>query len=566
MSADNNNRRQSATSGTKKKRRFHKKKKIDDSKLKRELDTDEHKVPLEELVTRLGTDLNLGLTSEAAERKLLEDGPNALTPPKMTPEWLKFTRCLFMGFAILLWIGAALCFLGYGLQWSSSDHPPGDNMYLGIVLVLVVLVTGLFSYYQEHASSKVMESFKKLIPQYATAIRDGITKEIPAEDLVSGDIIKVKFGDRLPADIRIISAQSFKVDNSSLTGESDPLSRSTECTHDNPLETKNLAFFSTNIVEGIGTGIVIATADRTVMGRIAHLASATDTSSTTMSREMNFFVNIIVVASAVMGVVFLSALLALGYNWMVAIVFLIGIILGNVPEGLLTTVTVILTLTAKRMAKKNCLVKALECVETLGSTSVICSDKTGTLTQNRMTVSHMWFDNEIHEADTSDAQVAATHDNESPTWAALSRVVILCNRAEFKEGQERFPVIKRECSGDASEIALLKFAELTVGGVSDSRNKNTKVCEIPFNSTNKYQVSIHEIFNDTSGRHVLVMKGAPERILDRCSTILIQGSEVPLSNEWRDAYQEAYDSLGGLGERVLGFADYILPADRKSVV
>jgi sodium/potassium-transporting ATPase subunit alpha len=539
------------------------KKKVKTEELKAEIDTDDHKIPLAELERRLKTDFEKGLTSEDARARLLRDGPNALTVQPGVPEIVKFMTKMFGGFAILLWIGAGLCFLAYGISFSSSDHPPADNLYLAIVLIGVVVITGCFSYYQDAASSKVMESFKNLVPQFAVAIRDGKTADIRAEDLVVGDIVNVKFGDRVPADIRILYCQSFKVDNSSLTGESEPQSRSIEFTHDNPLETKNLAFFSTNIVEGTAKGVVISTADRTVMGRIANLASNVGVMSTTMAREMEHFVNIIIGIAIAMGVIFFVIALALGYDWVVAIGYLIGIIVANVPEGLLSTVCVILTLTAKRMAKKNCLVKNLECVETLGSTTTICSDKTGTLTQNRMTVSHMWFDNEIMDADVTEGQHSATYNKDLPTWMALSRIAMLCNRAEFKSGQENVPILRRECNGDASESALLKCVELSIGKVSQYRAAHPKICEIPFNSTNKYQVSIHVVTADSGAKsHLLVMKGAPERIFDLCKTILMQGQTVPLTEQLRDDFQKAYDDLGSLGERVLGFADLPLPTDK----
>jgi len=249
------------------------------------------------------------------------------------------------------------------------------------------------------------------------------------------------------------------------------------------------------------------------------------------------------------------------YEWLEAVIFLIGIIVANVPEGLLATVTVCLTLTAKKMAAKNCLVKHLEAVETLGSTSVICSDKTGTLTQNRMTVAHMWFDNTIIEADTTEDQSGVAHDKGSQTWQALARIGALCNRAEFRAGEEEKPVYKRMCNGDASETAILKFIELSFAPVMDYRSQHKKVSEIPFNSTNKYQVSIHEQSGDDQ-RYVLVMKGAPERILDRCTTILLNGKEEPLDEGMREAFNSAYLELGGLGERVLGFCHYYLPVDR----
>ncbi|XP_061675679.1 sodium/potassium-transporting ATPase subunit alpha-3b isoform X1 [Syngnathoides biaculeatus] len=530
--------------------------------LKKEVPITEHKMSVEEVCRKFQTDIVQGLTNAKAAEVLLRDGPNALTPPPTTPEWVKFCRQLFGGFSILLWIGAILCFLAYAIQAATEDDPAGDNLYLGIVLTAVVIITGCFSYFQEAKSSKIMESFKNMVPQQALVIREGEKVQINAEEVVAGDLIEVKGGDRIPADIRVVSAHGCKVDNSSLTGESEPQSRSPDCTHDNPLETRNVAFFSTNCVEGTARGIVICTGDRTVMGRIATLTSGLETGKTPIAKEIEHFIHIITGVAVFLGVTFFVLALILGYSWLEAVIFLIGIIVANVPEGLLATVTVCLTLTAKRMAKKNCLVKNLEAVETLGSTSTICSDKTGTLTQNRMTVAHMWFDNQIHEADTTEDQSGASFDKSSVTWQSLARIAALCNRAQFKAGQDSVAILKRDVAGDASESALLKCIELSCGSVRMMRERNKKVAEIPFNSTNKYQLSVHETEDPNDNRYLLVMKGAPERILDRCSTILLQGKEQPMDEEMKEAFQNAYMELGGLGERVLGFCHLMLPEDQ----
>ncbi|KAG9278119.1 sodium/potassium-transporting ATPase subunit alpha-2-like [Astyanax mexicanus] len=491
-----------------------KKKNKDLDELKKEVALDDHKLALEELSVRYGVDLYQGLTIQRAAEILARDGPNALTPPPTTPEWVKFCKQLFGGFSILLWIGAILCFFAYSLQAATEDEPANDNLYLGVVLAAVVIITGCFSYYQEAKSSRIMDSFKNMVPQQALVIREGEKRQINAEGVVVGDLVEIKGGDRTPADLRIISSSGCKVDNSSLTGESEPQTRSPDFTHENPLETRNICFFSTNCVEGTARGIVIATGDHTVMGRIATLASGLEVGQTPINIEIEHFIHIITGVAVFLGVSFFILSIILGYTWLEAVVFLIGIIVANVPEGLLATVTVCLTLTAKRMARKNCLVKNLEAVETLGSTSTICSDKTGTLTQNRMTVAHMWFDNQIHEADTTEDQSGyGSFDKNSPTWTALSRVAGLCNRAVFKPGQEEIPILKRDTAGDASESALLKCIELSCGSVRALRDNNPKVCEIPFNSTNKYQLSIHEMEDSPTG-HLLVMKGAPERILD----------------------------------------------------
>ena len=532
--------------------------------LKKELELDVHKVELNDLYKRFGTDYANGLTTKQAEAGIEQYGLNQLTPPPTTPEWVKFCQNLFSGFACLLWLGAILCFIAYSIQATAYEEPPDDNLYLGIVLTAVVTVTGIFSYYQESKSAKIMESFKNLVPQYALVRRNGEKVTIPAVELTLGDVVEVKFGDRLPADLRVVEARQFKVDNSSLTGESEPQTRTPEFTHDNPLETKNLAFFSTNAVEGTCVGIVVNIGDNTVMGRIAGLASGLASDQTPIAKEIAHFIHIITGVAVFLGVTFFIIAFILGYNWLDAVIFLIGIIVANVPEGLLATVTVCLTLTAKRMASKNCLVKNLEAVETLGSTSTICSDKTGTLTQNRMTVAHMWIDNKIVEADTSEDQSGSGSQawKTSSGWKTLERVAALCNRAEFKGGQDGVSILKREVNGDASEAAILKCTELSLGDVMSYRARNKKVCEIPFNSTNKFQVSIHETEDKNDNRHLLVMKGAPERIVDRCSTIVIDGRELPMTEEWKNAFEAAYMELGGLGERVLGFCDYMLPADK----
>uniref|UniRef100_A0A673T950 Sodium/potassium-transporting ATPase subunit alpha n=1 Tax=Suricata suricatta TaxID=37032 RepID=A0A673T950_SURSU len=536
-----------------------KKKKADMEELKKEVVMDDHKLTLEELSTKYSVDLTMGLSSEKAQEILTRDGPNMLTPPPTTPEWIKFCKQLFGGFSILLWIGAILCFVAYGIQIHFKEDFTKDNLYLGIVLSAVVIITGCFSYYQEAKSSKIMESFKNMVPQQAMVIRDGEKMQINVENVVVGDLVEVKGGDRIPADLRLISTQGCKVDNSSLTGESEPQSRSPDFTHENPLETRNICFFSTNCVEGTARGVVIATGDATVMGRIASLTTGLAVRKTPIAVEMEHFIHLITTVAIFLGVSFFGLSLILGYGWLEAVIFLIGIIVANVPEGLLATVTVCLTLTAKRMARKNCLVKNLEAVETLGSTSTICSDKTGTLTQNRMTVAHMWFDKTIQDADTSEEQTGKTFAMGSATWFTLARIAGLCNRADFKANQETLPIVKRETTGDASESALLKFIEQSYGSVREMREKNPKVAEIPFNSTNKYQMSIH-LREEDSQTHVLMTKGAPERILEFCSTYLLDGEEHPMDEKMKNDFQEAYLQLGGLGERVLGFCFLNLPA------
>ncbi|CAF3630211.1 unnamed protein product [Rotaria sordida] len=545
--------------------------------LKKEVTIDEHKITLEEVVARYETNIEQGLSAAKAREFLEKNGPNSLTPPREVPEWVKFAKLLFGGFSALLWVAAILCLIAYGVAVGSDPETPKDNLWLGIALLVVVIITAVFAYYQESKAGKIMESFKKMVPQQAVVMRDGQKTEISAEELVVGDIVFVKIGDKTPADIRVLSSQSFKVDNSSLTGESEPLARSPDCTHDNPLETKNLAFFSTFAVEGSCTGMVIRTGDNTVMGRIAALASGLGNEISPLNVEINHFVHIVTAVAVGFGLIFLIILLALGTRVLQAVIFVIGIIVSNVPEGLLATITVMLALTAQRMAKKKCLVKNLTAVEALGSVSTICSDKTGTLTQNRMTVAHLWLDSgvvNVNLSHTHDAELAFENpvrdpttgeektqvDSNRPGYKALLRCAMLCAKAVFKPDEENMskPPLQRLVQGDASETAILQFGEIVAGKVEEYRAKNKRVCDIPFNSANKYQVSIHET-DDDDQRHLLVMKGAPERILERCQTIFINNNEYNLDDEWKQKFNDAYMALGGLGERVLGFCDLRLP-------
>ncbi|KAE8594628.1 hypothetical protein XENTR_v10019723 [Xenopus tropicalis] len=526
--------------------------------MKKEMDINDHEITIEELEQKYNTNVTKGMKATFAAEILIRDGPNELKPPKGTPEYVKFARQLAGGLQCLMWVAAVICLIAFGIECAQGDLTSADNLYLAITLIAVVVVTGCFGYYQEFKSTNIIASFKNLVPQQATVLRDGEKFQINANQLVVGDLVEIKGGDRVPADIRIITSQGCKVDNSSLTGESEPQTRSPEYTHESPLETRNIAFFSTMCLEGTATGVIINTGDRTIIGRIASLASGVGNEKTPIAIEIEHFVDIIAGLAIFFGATFFVVAMVIGYPFLRAMVFFMAIVVAYVPEGLLATVTVCLSLTAKRLARKNCVVKNLEAVETLGSTSVICSDKTGTLTQNRMTVSHLWFDNQIHSADTTEDQSGQSFDQTSDTWRALSKVTSLCNRACFKSGQDGVPIPKRIVIGDASETALLKFSELTVGNVMEYRDRFKKATELPFNSTNKFQLSIHELQDPLDLRYLLVMKGAPERILERCSTIMIKGQELPLDEQWKEAFQTAYMDLGGLGERVLGFCHLYL--------
>lgn len=543
--------------------------------LRKEIAFVEHTWPLAQLYEHYHTNLETGLNFDQVKANRAAFGTNSLTPPVLTPWWVKYLLQYTNFFSLLLLVAGGLCFVAYFLD----KREDVENLYLGCILFVVVIITSTFAYLQEAKSEHVMESLTKLIPTKCHVIRDGYHNVIDAGEVVCGDVVLLADGDRVPADLRIITSDDLKVDNSSLTGESEPVDRSPDLLEDSegrtitqPLEANNLAFYTTIVASGHAKGIAIAVGDTTIMGQIAGLTIQTANLQTPIGREINMFVYRIAALAICMGVLFGILSLVVGNALLETVVFSIGVIVANVPEGLMATVTVSLSLAARRMYTKNVLVKQLESVETLGSTTVIASDKTGTLTQNRMTVQHMWYDcqtyataaprNRIEWEAMFKEPTFDIYDPENPTFQKLQLICTLCNNASFVSGagsidmeaemqKPGFNLLALNCTGDASEQGLLKFVE-PIRSARTVRMVWPKLFEIKFNSLNKWQLSVHK--HDGGYPPVLVLKGAPERVLAKCDKILMHGRPQPLTPEIRQAYQKSYEQLGGYGERVLGFA------------
>ncbi len=318
---------------------------------------DEHKIPLEELFKRFGANPETGLSNEAAARRNQEEGDNKLPEKEKTPGWIRFLKEITNWFAILLWVGSILCIITYIVQ-PSGNLP---NLYLAFVLIIVIFITGIITFSQQAQSEALMEGFKNMLPSTTKCFREGKLTQLPAEKLVRGDIVEVISGEKIPADIRILTSIEMRVDNSPLTGEVEPLLRSNECTHpEEPFETKNLAFFGTLCKEGRGKGIVINIGANTVMGQIADLTASGGNPTSPLRKELDRFVLIITIIALTLGVVFfLLALLVVKYGALECIIFGIGILVANVPEGLLACITISLAITAKRLSEKQVLVKNL---------------------------------------------------------------------------------------------------------------------------------------------------------------------------------------------------------------
>lgn len=531
--------------------------------LRQEMNIDDHRVPLHDLFNRLLTDPNTGMAEPQARAVSTRDGLNTINSEDGIPEWVRFCKNIFGGFSLLLWLGAFLCFAHYSIQTGIHAEVSSDDLALGVALILVILITGGFSFYQEHNEVIMMRAFDGMLPDRATVIRDGMEVSIEAKDLVVGDIVTMKMGDQIAADIRLFDTKNFKVDNSTLTGESEPQWRSAEYTHEDPFLTENLAFSSTFCVEGWAKGIVINIGNLTVVGRLASHTAEAEKVETPISQEVSQFIHIITVAAIIIGCFLFVIAFMLGYFWIDALLFLIGIIVACVPEGMLAIVTIALSLTAKRMSNKNCLVKNLEAVETLGATSILMTDKTGTITSNKLTIAHLWIDNQIGEIDTfAQENPAVSFDKTSHSWKNLARVAVLCNNAEFAETGQELPVMLRHVVGNPKETALLRCVEACEGNVAMFRQLHKKICDIPFNPMTKIHVSVHECSDFQTNGYLACMIGAPELVLQRCSTALVAGQDRAMDPEYRNAFMFALNEMASLGETVIALADGRLPANK----
>ncbi|MEW6277480.1 MAG: HAD-IC family P-type ATPase, partial [Candidatus Eremiobacterota bacterium] len=477
--------------------------------------SDAHEVPLEEVYRRVQSGPQ-GLSLVEAARRLREVGPNTLHVRRPTPAWVRFLRLLLNLFSLLL-------FLGAGLAWLAHRATPGEGYdSIAAALVGVVLLNTLFAYLQERKSEKIMESFRRMLPDLIPVLRDGEERQVPASEVVPGDVIAVYEGERIPADARLIELNVLKVDNSALTGESEPQLRRLECTHPNLLESRNMVFSGTLALSGNGRAVVCATGMRTQIGRIVRLTRSVPTTRSPIGRELDHFTRIITLVAVGFGLFFFSVSLAMGKSVLPSLVFGIGILVANVPEGLLPTVTLSFSMAARRMAARKALVRKLEGVETLGATTVICTDKTGTITRNQMAVSTLILGG--HERP---SHSVGWSDSLEPAW----RCMALCNNAHLEPGGPR---------GDPTEGALLAFAN-RLNPIHPLLESAPRLYESPFDSHTRRMITTHA----ADGRYVAYLKGAPEVVLAACDRM----DPVDLEQA-----QSAYRRLASRGERVLALA------------
>ncbi|CAO1624244.1 unnamed protein product [Parajaminaea phylloscopi] len=543
-------------------------------------DLEWHRLTSDEVTQRLGTNPTLGLEKEQIERRRKQDGLNVLSKPPN--RWVqKILGYFFGGFGTLL-LGAAIIVF---ISWKplGEPNPQVSVLALAIVLVVVLFLQAAFNAWQDFTTSRTMASIGSMLPSQVFVIRDGQKQSIAADQLVKGDVCVIGVGQRVAADMRFISLDSeIKIDRSMLTGESDPIKCAVDKTDDNYLESRNVALMGTMCVSGAG-GIAIVTAvgDDSVFGRLAKNASKPRTGRTTLEKEIFLFVTVIsslALSLAVICIIIWGAYLRPQHRDFMSVsqmlVNIVSIIVAFIPEGLPIAVTLSLTAIAAKMRKSRVLAKTLSVVETLGAVNVICSDKTGTLTTNKMrvtTLAVLGFDDEVTPQDAiRHIAIGAPVGNALRSLAWLAGV---CNAATFAvpedEKAAKIATADRPINGDATDAACLRLCE-ELGGVESSRTGWNVVGNLAFNSKTKFAVKIlqsgdhsaeristalsqSEAVNfSTSSDAIILAKGAPDILLKRCTSVLDAGGEITaLTPERLEEITAIQSKWAENGQRVL---------------
>lgn len=478
------------------------------------------KLTPEAALASLGSGL-AGLSASEARRRLGEFGSNQVAPVAAEPLWRMLGREISHFFALVLWVAAGLAFF-------AAYAEPGQGMLeLGLAIVGVIIVNGGFSFWQAYRAEQALAALQKLLPQQVDVRRDGATLVVPAAALVPGDLVQLVEGSKVPADCRVIESWALRVNLATLTGESYARSISAEAKpSDDPMSAQNLLFAGTLIISGECSALVYATGMRTEFGHIAHLTQTAGDTESPLQKEIARVSHLVALLALGLGVLFFVIGQLVGLPFWANFIFSIGIIVANVPEGLLPTVTLALALAAQRMAKRNALVRHLPAVETLGSATVILTDKTGTLTQNRMKVRELF--------------VAGRHHLAAERWPRaddlrLRAVARFCHSLKFHEG---------EPAGDPMEIALWQFA----GGLPEF---GQRAGEIPFDTARR-RMSV--IWREPDGSGDLYCKGAPEVVFSLCTDWLDGDATRPFDAAALKVFQAAHEDLAGRGFRVLALA------------
>ncbi len=489
-----------------------------------------HQLSVEAALDSLSCDAS-GLADAEAAHRLQEYGPNQIERIARTPAVLRLLREFVHFFSLILWVAAGLAFIA---EWSA----PGQGMAkIGFALIAVILVSGIFAFWQEHRVEHTLNALLKLLPRQATVLRADLVVRTPIEQLVPGDVVLLDQGDIVPADCRLIEGFSLRVNNATVTGESMPQLRDVAPSQEAELiRSRNVMLAGTSIASGTGKAVVFATGVRTEFGKIAHLAQTSGTEVSPLRKQLAHLSRVIAVLAIGIGLLFFAIGAIIHIPIWQDFIFSIGIIASMVPEGLLPTLTLALALAAQRLAKRNVLTRHLSSVETLGSATVICTDKTGTLTQNRMRAHRLLLGNESFAAAT-----VANQPEIGQQFLRFFEAANFCHdlRETQAAGRQAF-------LGDPMETALVEMARAAVTEFPTLH----RLAEIPFDSERMR----HSVLCDTGHGLVLYCKGAPESVLEICRDVLDRGRIMSLAPERRRAIVDAQEAMAENGLRVLAFA------------
>lgn len=484
----------------------------------------------DEILESLGT-RRTGLTAVEVKKRRADFGPNTIERIRREPLYRRLMRSFTHFFALLLWLAAAIAFVAELMQ------PNQDMATLGYAIVGVIAINGLFSFGQEYKAERMLAELARLLPTHVKVVRDAHTMAVPSDDLVPGDIVVIGQGDRVPADCRLIEAFAVRVNNATITGESAALYRTAEATDaTESLHSANVLLAGTSVLSGDGVAVVFATGRNTEFGKIAHLAQTGGDIRSPFLTEIAAVSRVIAALAAGLGAGFFLIGLHAGLSPWQASMFGIGIIVANVPEGLLPTITLALAMAAQRMAKRKVLIRHLPAVEALGNATVICTDKTGTLTENKMAVKELWLSRTL--------AYAAPGDLRPETVTADRRLLQVARWCQTVKKTGNGTSTK--WLGDPMEVALVQMAD----NIGFSPYGARLLGEIPFDADRKRMSTLHE----TGEGLILCTKGACEMVLPLCRWLESEPGTAPMTPELRQRVLEAEEALAARGLHVLALA------------
>ena len=503
----------------------------------------DYKGSLNEVIKKHNSDPSRGLTSDEAAKRLEKFGPNVIESSNKKSLAKKIIEQIADPMVILLVLASIVSAF------------TGDTVE-AVIIIAIVVINAIMSIIQEGRAEDSVAALQKMSSPEATIIRDGGRKKVKAEELVPGDIVIIETGDIIPADMRLLESSNLQIDESSLTGESVAVEKDSSVEFDSEVgigDRDNFAFSSSIVTYGHGKGLVTATGSETEIGKIATSLESVEAKDTPLQKQLKklsklLAILVVIVCILVFVVGYFRSNMDMLENFMVAV----SLAVAAIPEGLTAVVTIVLSIGMNRMAERKAIVKNLLSVETLGSTTVICSDKTGTLTQNEMTITKVYTNGDEFEVEGSgyepkgdirDSKGEVINDHDQ--IKLLMTIASLCNDANLIRENDTYKI-----TGDPTEGAMLTFSEKWNINQENLNEKHPRLEEIPFDSTRKMMTTFHEM----DGKNYGYTKGAPDVVIDKCSKTLVNGEIVDFTDDLKKKALEVNTSLASQALRVMAYS------------